>query len=87
MSIQVTNIDVDSALNPGSGEKADLIIVYVNCGLALEGANGTSINIINIPLPSGTIARDVKKAEQSAYEQAAEILAQLADAARKKALL
>ena len=87
MSVQVTNIRVDSTLNPGSGEKADLINVSFNCRLALEGANGNANANVSIPLPSGTIVQDVKKAEQSAYEQAAEILTQLADAARKEASL
>ena len=85
MSVQVTNIRVDASLNPGSGEKADLINVQVSCRFAL--ANGDANVHISIPLPSGTIVQDVKEAERSAYEQAAEILTQLADAARKEALL
>ena len=87
MSVQVTNIRVDATLNPGSGGKADLINVEVSCRLALAGANGDANAHISIPLPSGTIVQNVKKAEQSAYEQAAEILTQLTDAARKEALL
>ena len=87
MSAQVTNIKVDSTLNPGSGKNPDLINVHVNCGFALEGANGDGNASISIPLPSGTIVQDVKKAELSACGQAAEILTQMADAARKVALL
>ena len=87
MSAQVTNIKVDATLNPGSGKNPDLVKVSVNCSFALEGANGSGNASISIPLPLGTIVQDVKKAELSACEHTAEILTQMADAARKVALL
>ena len=79
MTVEITNIGIDATLNPGSGENKDIVNVSIMC-------SGAQVNI-SVPLPTGTIVQDVKKAQQSAYEQAVEILAQLSDAARKEALL
>ena len=84
MSVQIAKIRVDAALNPGSGESMDIVNVSINC--IVDQRQNAHANI-PVPLPSGTIVQDVKKAERSAYEQAAEILTQLAAAARKEALL
>ena len=84
MSVQVTNITVDATLNPGSGEKDDSASVSISHKITHGSSSGMSVPV---SLPSGTIVQDVKKAERSAYDKAAEILTQLAAAARKEALL
>ena len=84
MPVEITIIQVDATFNPGSGESMDIANVSITYTVdQIQRGQKTSIPV---PLPSGTIVQDVKKAERSAYEQAAEILTQLSDAARKEAL-
>ena len=86
-SDQATNINVDSTLNPGSRGKEDMVRVTISCDLAHGSLRGNAKANFNIQLPSGTIVKNVEEAERIAYEQAAEIMAQLSDAARKEAQL
>ena len=83
----LTNIKVDSSLNPDFEGKEDVVNVSITCVLTHGGLRGDASAHFNVHLPSGTIVQDVKKSQRNAYEQAAEILAQLSDAARKEALL
>ena len=87
MSAQATDINVDASLNPGSSGKNDMVSVTISCGLDHGSLRGNANANFSMQLPSGTIEKNFKEAERSAYEQAAEILAQLLDAARKEALL
>ena len=71
MSTKVVRTAFDATLNPGTGKQPDQVTVSVSYTTSDSSGSGFQITV---RLPTGSITKDVKKAQMDAYRGAATIL-------------